>query len=121
VGDREPPRRRLGRAALRPRVRLVTHRGRLRAGDAALFRRGPDGAHQLINRFADLVRVVVVSTVRHPEVARYPDSGELAVFAGAPPVPGEQAPIELTFDPGTRAAEPARAPRPRSQRGQRPG
>jgi uncharacterized cupin superfamily protein len=70
----------------------------LQPGDAALFRRGPDGAHELINPAEDPARVLVVSTMLHPEVARYPDSGRIGVFAGAPPVPGETAPLELLVD-----------------------
>jgi hypothetical protein len=30
--------------------------------------------------------------MRHPEIARHSDSNQLAVFAGAPPVPGERTP-----------------------------
>ena len=34
----------------------------------------------------------------HPEVAYYPENDTIGLFAGAPPVPGESAPIELVFD-----------------------
>jgi hypothetical protein len=81
----------------------------VQAGDAVIFRRGPEGAHQLINHSKTPSCFVVVSTMRHPEIARYPDSSQHAVFAGAPPVPGERAPIELMFDVATQAAaEPDR-------------
>ena len=33
----------------------------------------------------------------HPEIAEYPDSGKLLVGAGAPPTPGQEAPLELLF------------------------
>lgn len=32
-----------------------------------------------------------------PEIAHYLDSDKIGVFAGAPPVPGEDAPVELLF------------------------
>ena len=83
----------------RPSLRTPAGERELRAGDMTIFRRGPEGAHQLLNRFTPAARVVVVSTMLQPEIARYPDTGEFAIFAGAPPVPGERAPIELTFDP----------------------
>jgi uncharacterized cupin superfamily protein len=92
----------------RPSLRTPTGQCELQPGDALIFRRGPEGAHQLINNSKAPSRFVVISTMRHPEIARYPDSGQLAVFAGAPPVPGERAPIELIFDEATAAAEPER-------------
>ncbi len=56
----------------------------LRAGDALLFRRGPAGLHQFVNRSDEPVRFLVVSTMIAPEVAEYPDSGKIGVFAEAP-------------------------------------
>ncbi|MGH2763427.1 MAG: hypothetical protein ACRDLD_12765 [Thermoleophilaceae bacterium] len=44
---------------------------------------------------------MVVSTMIHPEIAHYPDTDKIGLFAGAPPVPGENAPIEFLFDPAT--------------------
>ena len=41
---------------------------------------------------------MMISTMIHPEVAQYPDSDKIGLFAGAPPVPGENAPTELLFD-----------------------
>jgi uncharacterized cupin superfamily protein len=56
----------------------------LRAGDALLFRRGPAGLHQFLNRSDEPVRFLVVSTMIAPEVAEYPDSGKIGVFAEPP-------------------------------------
>ncbi len=56
----------------------------LRAGDALLFRRGPAGLHQFVNRSDEPVRFLVVSTMIAPEVAEYPDSGKIGVFAEPP-------------------------------------
>jgi hypothetical protein len=35
--------------------------------------------------------------MRHPDVSHYSDGRTIGVFAGAPPVPGEDAPLELFF------------------------
>ena len=59
----------------------------LRAGDALLFRRGPAGLHQFVNRSDEPVRFLVVSTMIAPEVAEYPDSAKIGVF-GEPPGSG---------------------------------
>jgi uncharacterized cupin superfamily protein len=47
-----------------------------------VFVRGEAGAHQLRNGTDEPVRVVLFSTVSDPEVAVYPDSGEVGVVAG---------------------------------------
>lgn len=54
----------------RPTLRMPTGERDVRAGDAVIFPRGPEGAHQLINRSKTPGRFVAVSTMRHPEVAR---------------------------------------------------
>jgi uncharacterized cupin superfamily protein len=56
----------------------------LRPGDALLFPRGPSGLHQFVNRSQEPVRFLVVSTMISPEVAEYPDSGKIGVFAQPP-------------------------------------
>jgi uncharacterized cupin superfamily protein len=84
----------------RPTLRTPEGERELRAGDTTIFRRGPEGAHEIINRSDEPARFVMVSTMVHPEVAHYPDDDKIGLFAGAPPVPGENAPIELLFDQG---------------------
>lgn len=51
-------------------------------GDARIFRTGPSGAHQVINRSDQNARIVMMSTMVEPEIAEYPDSGNIGVFAG---------------------------------------
>jgi len=65
----------------------------VRAGDALLFCRGPAGLHQFVNRSGEPVRFLVVSTMIAPEVAEYPDSGKLGVFA-QPPGSGRSDPLK---------------------------
>lgn len=58
-------------------------------GDAVVFNKGPEGAHQVINDSDSEARILVMSTMVEPEIAEYPDSGHLGVFAGrAPGAPG---------------------------------
>ncbi len=52
-------------------------------GDALVFSRGPSGAHQVINRSDSQARILMMSTMVEPEIAEYPDSGNVGVFAGA--------------------------------------
>lgn len=53
----------------------------LRPGDTVAFPEGPDGAHQVLNRSDEPVRVLILSTKgRFPGVAVYPDSDKLGVW-----------------------------------------
>lgn len=54
-------------------------------GDATIFNRGADGAHQLINHTDEPARVIMFSTMVEPEIAEYPDTGKIGVFAGRAP------------------------------------
>ena len=59
-------------------------------GDAVSFRTGARGAHQVINRSDDPARILMISTMVSPEIAEYPDSGNVGIFAGrAPGAAGE--------------------------------
>ncbi len=70
---------------------LVVLRGRptLRAGRRASsrrrgrrpLRRGPEGAHQLLNRTAEPVRYLMVSNRPSPEAVEYPDTRQISVMA----------------------------------------
>ncbi len=73
-------------------VRTAAGPCELGAGDALVFPRGPRGVHQVINRSPTTARVLVVSTMRAPDVAEYPDSGKIGVFAQPP---GSGRPDEL--------------------------
>ncbi|MEA1902773.1 MAG: cupin domain-containing protein [Actinomycetota bacterium] len=59
-------------------------------GDSLIFRKGPSGAHQVINRSDEEARILMMSTMVEPEIAEYPDSGHIGVFAGAPPGAGSR-------------------------------
>jgi uncharacterized cupin superfamily protein len=54
-------------------------------GDAMIFRKGPQGAHQMINTSDSEARILMISTMVEPEIAEYPDTGKIGVFAGRPP------------------------------------
>jgi len=61
-----------------------------RAGDAILFKRGQVGAHQVTNRSDGPARFIMFSSMVTPEIAEYPDSGNIGVFGGrAPGADGE--------------------------------
>jgi len=68
-------------------VHVRTPEGEQKAvkGDAMVFRRGPSGAHQVINRSDTQARILMMSTLVEPEIAEYPDSGNVGVFAGMAP------------------------------------
>ena len=55
----------------------------LRPWDVAVFRRGPDGAHQVRNDSDEPVRVLMLSTISDPEICVYPDSGKIGASGGA--------------------------------------
>ena len=57
-------------------------------GDAKIFNVGPSGAHQVINHTDEPARILVMSTMEHPEVAEYPDSGHVGVVVGRAPGAG---------------------------------
>lgn len=68
------------------------------AGDAMIFNKGPDGAHQVINSSDDEARILMISTMVEPEIAEYPDSGKIGVFAGRPPGAAGQASLWKYLD-----------------------
>lgn len=61
----------------RPTLRTADGEQELREGDIACFPRGPAGAHQVINRSAEPIRVLILSTMNMPELVEYPDSGKV--------------------------------------------
>jgi uncharacterized cupin superfamily protein len=69
-----------------PTLRAVDGEHQLREGDVVAFRRGKDGAHQIANRTADLIRVLMLSTLLKPDVVEYLDTGKV----GARSVDGER-------------------------------
>jgi len=64
---------------LRGKPTLRTHQGErvLEEGDVVCFRRGKDGAHQIINRTESPVRVVMLSSMIGPDIIEYLDTGKV--------------------------------------------
>jgi uncharacterized cupin superfamily protein len=52
----------------------------LEPGDTVCFGAGPDGAHKLTNKGAEVARVLMFSTMVEPAVAVYPDSDKIGVW-----------------------------------------
>lgn len=61
----------------RPTLRTPEGERELVEGDVVAFRRGPEGAHQVINGSDGPVRVLMLSTKVMPEIVEYPDSGKV--------------------------------------------
>jgi uncharacterized cupin superfamily protein len=61
----------------RPTLRSPDGEHELTEGDTVCFRRGPEGAHQVINRTDETARILMLSTMIRPEVVEYPDSGKV--------------------------------------------
>jgi len=62
----------------RPTLRTTGGERELSEGEVVAFVVGERGAHQLINRTEDPVRLLLVSEMVGPEVIVYPDSGKTA-------------------------------------------
>jgi uncharacterized cupin superfamily protein len=60
-----------------PTLRTTHGEQELREGDVAVFRRGKDGFHQVINRTDSPIRVLMISTLLFPEIVEYSDSGKI--------------------------------------------
>ncbi len=74
----------------RPTLRTSEREHELSDGDVVHFPVGPDGAHGLKNETSELVRYVMVSSLRKPEVAEYPDLKKITAFAPTGSQTGEQ-------------------------------
>jgi uncharacterized cupin superfamily protein len=67
-----------------PSLRTVDGVRELQAGEVVSFPRGERGAHQLINRSAETVRFLSLSTSGEPDIVIYPDSGKLGAVERLP-------------------------------------
>ena len=65
----------------RPTLRTPEGERALEPWDAAIFVRGPAGAHQVRNDTGERVRFVMFSSVSDPEVVTYLDEGRTGVIA----------------------------------------
>lgn len=61
-----------------PTLRTPEGERDLKPGDFAFFPKGPDGAHQLLNRGEEPARYVLADAKVSPEIVEYPDSGKIA-------------------------------------------
>ena len=50
----------------------------LKEGDVVCFRRGKEGAHQIINRTESPTRVLMLSSMIEPDIVEYLDTGKVA-------------------------------------------
>jgi uncharacterized cupin superfamily protein len=60
-----------------PTLRTPEGERTLHEGDVVCFPRGKDGAHQIINRTASAIRVLMLSTAIQPDVVEYLDTGRI--------------------------------------------
>jgi uncharacterized cupin superfamily protein len=68
----------------RPHLRTPDGWRQLDAGDVVAFPVGERGAHQVVNRTNESVRVLVASEMQGPDVVVYPDSGKVGARELAP-------------------------------------
>jgi uncharacterized cupin superfamily protein len=68
----------------RPSLRTPSGWRELATGEVAAFLVGEQGAHQIVNRTEETVRLLVVSSSGAPEICVYPDSGKIGVFERLP-------------------------------------
>ena len=68
----------------RPSLRTLDGDRELEEGEVVAFPRGEAGAHQVVNRSPEPVRILIVSEMNSPEVVVRPESGKLSAF-GRPP------------------------------------
>ena len=80
-----------------PTLRTAEGERELAEGEAVQFPRGLAGAHQLINRSDDPVRVVIAAYHGTPEVIEYPDDNVVIVGSRTPGQDGE--PLFRRFPP----------------------
>jgi uncharacterized cupin superfamily protein len=74
----------------RPTLRTPAGERQLENGDAVHFPVGPDGAHAVKNETGEPVRLLMVSTISSPEVAEYPDLGQITAQARTGSQTGER-------------------------------
>jgi len=68
----------------RPSLRTAEGERVLEEGEVVALPRGEPGAHQVVNRSEQPVRVLIVSEMNAPDIVIRPESGKLSAF-GRPP------------------------------------
>jgi uncharacterized cupin superfamily protein len=66
----------------RPTLRHPEGEDVLEPGDVVGFPEGPEGAHKVTNTFPETARVLILSDMRKPNIAVYPDSDKVGAFPG---------------------------------------
>jgi len=66
----------------RPTLRTTDGERELEPGEVVAFPAGRRGAHQVLNRSPEPVRVLIASTMIYPEVVEHPDSGKVLAMSG---------------------------------------
>ncbi len=64
----------------RPTVRHAQGEEELSPGDTVCFPQGPSGVHRIGNVSGETARVLMLSTMRQPSLAVYPDSDKVGAF-----------------------------------------
>jgi uncharacterized cupin superfamily protein len=72
----------------RPSLRTPNSERELEPGDVVAFPVGERGAHQVVNRSSEPVRVLIVSEMNAPDVVVRPESGKLSAFTRPPGASG---------------------------------
>lgn len=81
-----------------PTLRTMDGKRRLEEGEVVHFPPGPEGAHELRNETDAPVRYVMAGTRVSPEVAEYPDLGQVTAQSRLPNQKGEQLFVIQTLD-----------------------
>ena len=68
----------------RPTLRRPDGERGLEPGEVVAFLTGDEGAHRVDNMHDEPARVLIVSTMRYPEVVEYPDSDKLGARTAGP-------------------------------------
>jgi uncharacterized cupin superfamily protein len=69
-----------------PTVRTPEGERELAAGDVVFFPKGPDGAHQMLNRSEEPALYLIAASHASPEVVEYPDSGKVLALSRLGPL-----------------------------------
>jgi len=83
----------------RPTLRTPNGERQLDEGEAVYFPVGADGAHGLKNETDEPVRILMASTLSSPEVAEYPDLGQITAQARTPSQTGDRLWLIHDVDP----------------------
>jgi uncharacterized cupin superfamily protein len=94
----------------RPSLRTPGGWRELAPGEVVTFPAGESGAHQVVNRTDETVRILMFSEMKAPEIALYPDSNKVGLFGRAPGSSGEGLELFLTREGETGYWEGERPP-----------